>query len=117
MSACGKFHLIDALVSMNGVVAACQRAGQAFIDHVTLRQVVHPEQLWETRGPSLPLRGVMRLWIGIGSLWNLDGSRRRSPTGRGPRAVHAEIPLIRKERGYYTQGFDLRFNLRQLDLF
>jgi hypothetical protein len=50
------------------------------------------------------------LRIGIGSLWNLDGSRRRSPTGRGPRAVHAEIPVIRKERGYYAQSFDLCFH-------
>ena len=31
-----------------------------------------PEQLWETRGSSLPLHGVIGLWIGIGSLWNLD---------------------------------------------
>jgi orotate phosphoribosyltransferase-like protein len=29
--------------------------------------------LWETRGSRLPLRGVIRLGIGIGSLWNLDG--------------------------------------------
>ena len=61
--------------------------------------------------------GVIRLWIGIGSLGNLDGPRRRSPTGRGPRAVSAEVSLIRKERGYYAQGFDLRFHLRQLDFF
>jgi hypothetical protein len=36
-------------------------------------QVVCPERLRETRGSRLPLRGVIRLWIGIGSLGNLDG--------------------------------------------
>ena len=55
-----------------------------------LRQVVRLERLWETRGSRLPLRGVIRLWIAIGSLWNLDRPRQRSPTGRGPRAVSAE---------------------------
>ena len=84
---------------------------------VNLRPVVRPERLWETRGSRLPLRGVIRLWIGIGSLWNLDGPRRRSPTGRGPRAVSAEVPLIRKKRGYYAQGVDLCFHPRQLDFF
>ena len=39
---------------------------------VNLRQVVRPERLWETRGSRLPLRSVFRLWIGIGTLWNLD---------------------------------------------
>jgi hypothetical protein len=72
------------------------------MDHVNLRQVVHPERLWESRGSRLPLRGVIRLWIAIGSLQNLDGPRRRSPTGRGLRAVSAGVPLIRKERGYYS---------------
>ena len=47
------------------------------------------EQLWGTRGSRLPLRGVIRLWIAIGSLWNLDRPRQRSPTGRGSRAVSA----------------------------
>ena len=75
------------------------------------------EQLWETRGSRLPLRGVIGLWIGSGSLWNLDRPRQRSPTGRGPRAVSAAVSLIRKKRGYYGQGFDLRFRLRQLDFF
>jgi hypothetical protein len=62
-----------------------------FIDHVNLRQVVCAERLWETRGSRLPLRGVIGLWIGVGSLWNLDGPR-RSPTGRGRRAVSAGSP-------------------------
>jgi hypothetical protein len=43
---------------------------------------VCPERLWETRGSRLPLRGVIRLRIGLGSLWNLDGPWRRRPTGR-----------------------------------
>lgn len=38
-----------------------------------LRQVAGPERLWETHGAGLPLRGVIRLWIGLGSLWNLNG--------------------------------------------
>ena len=29
----------------------------------------------------------------------------------------AGIALIRKKRGYYAQGFDLCFHLRQLDFF
>jgi hypothetical protein len=41
--------------------------------HGNLRQVVRPERLLETRGSRLPLRGVIRLRIGIGSLWGLDG--------------------------------------------
>ena len=45
---------------------------EQFQKGVNLRQVVGPEQLWETRGSSLPLHGVIGLWIGIGSLWNLD---------------------------------------------
>jgi hypothetical protein len=92
---------MDALVSTNGVVPAHQPPGQAFIDHVNLRQVVRPERLWETRGSRLPLRGVIRLWISVGSLLE-HRPRRRSPTGRGPRAVSAEVSLIRKERGYYS---------------
>jgi hypothetical protein len=104
-------------VSTNGVVPATQPPGQAFIDHVNLRQVVRPERLWETRGSGLPLRGVIGLWIAIGSLLNLDRPRRRGPSGRGPRAVSAAVSLIRKKRGYYGQGFDLRFRLRQLDFF
>jgi hypothetical protein len=55
-------------VSRNGVVPACQPPGQAFMDHVNLQQVVRPEQLWETGGSRLPLRGVIRLGIGLGSL-------------------------------------------------
>ena len=55
-------------------------------DPCDLRQVARLEQLWEARGSRLPLRGLVRLWIGIGALWNLNGPR-RSPTGRGPRAV------------------------------
>ena len=51
------------------------RAATVFIDHVNLRQVVRPGRLWETRGSRLPLRGVIRLWIGIGSLGHLDGPR------------------------------------------
>ena len=98
------------LLSTNGVVPACQPPGPAC-------QAVRLERLWETRGSRLPLRGVIRLWIAIGSLWNLDRPRQRSPTGRGPRAVSAEVCLIRKKRGYYAQGFDLRFRLRQLDFF
>src|SRR5450755_5067627 len=94
-SACRKFHQIDALVSANGLVPACQSSSQAFMDHVNLRQVVRPERLWETRGSRLPLRGVIRLRIGIGSLWNLELTWWCSPTGRGRRAVNAEVPLIR----------------------
>ena len=43
------------------------KAARAFIDRVNLRQVVRPERLWETGGSRLPLRGVIRLWIGTGS--------------------------------------------------
>src|SRR6185369_2096230 len=73
--------------------------------------------LWETRGSRLPLRRVFRLWIGIGSLGNLDGPRRRRPTGCGRQIFTAGIAVIRQKRGYYAQGFDLRFHLRQLDFF
>ena len=89
----------DALVSTNGVVPATQPPGQAFIDHVNLRQVVRPDLLWETRGSRLPLRGVIGLWIDTSSLRNLDRPRQRTPTGRGPRAVSAAVSLIRKKRG------------------
>jgi hypothetical protein len=70
--------------------------GQAFMDYVALWQVVCPEQLRETRGFRLPLRGVIRLWIGIGSLLNLDGPWRRNPTGRGRRTVRFEGALIQR---------------------
>jgi hypothetical protein len=60
-----------------------------------------PEQLWETRGSRLPLPGVFRLWIGIGSLGNLDGPRRR-PAGRNRQIFIVGIAVIRKERGYYA---------------
>src|SRR5882724_10851872 len=56
------------------------------------------EQLWETRGSRLPLRGVIGLWIAIGSLWNLDRPRQRSPTGRGSRAARARICNATRER-------------------
>jgi hypothetical protein len=84
------------------------------MDHWNLRQVVCFERLWETRGSRLPLRGVIRLRIGIGSLWNLDGPRRRHPTARGRRAVSAKVPLIRKKRGCYAQGFDLCFHFANI---
>jgi hypothetical protein len=80
------------------------------MDHVNLRHVVRPEQLWETCGSRLPLRGAIRLWIGIDSLWNLHGSR-RIPAGRGRRAVSARIPLIRKERGYYVSSLRKKSHL------
>jgi hypothetical protein len=60
---------------------------------------------------------VIGLWIGIGSLWNLEGPWRRSPAGRWSGVVSAQVPLIRKKRGYDAQGFDLRFHPRQLDFF
>jgi len=66
-----------------------------------------------TRGSRLPLGGVLRLWIGIGSLWNLDGAR-RIPAGRGRRVVSARVPLIRKEWRCYAQGFDLRLTLHNV---
>jgi hypothetical protein len=69
------------------------KAATVLKDYVNLRQVGRPKRLWETRGSRLPLRGVIRLSIGIGSVRNLDGPRRRGPTGRGPRAVSAEVPL------------------------
>ena len=75
------------------------------------------DRLRETRGPRLPLRRVFRLWIGIGSLWNLDGPRRSSPPGRGCVLLASRSPLIRKERGNHAQGFDLCFHPRQLDFF
>jgi hypothetical protein len=62
-SACRKFHQKYAHVSTNEVVPACQPLGQAFMDHVNLRQVVRPERLWGIRGSRLPLRGVIRLGI------------------------------------------------------
>jgi hypothetical protein len=88
------------------------KGSHGLVDHGNLRQVVRPERLWKTRGSGLPVRGMIRLWIGIGCPWNLDRPRRRSPTGRGRRAVSAEVPLIRKKRTYYAQGLDLRFHLR-----
>jgi hypothetical protein len=69
------------------------KAATVLKDYVNLRQVGRPKRLWETRGSRLPLRGVIRLWIGIGSVRNLDGPRRRGPSGRGPRAVSTEVPL------------------------
>lgn len=72
------------------------------MDHVNLRQVVRPRGLWETRSSRLPLRGVIRLWIGIGCPWNLDGPWRRRPTGRGRGAVSAAVSLIRQKRGGYA---------------
>jgi hypothetical protein len=73
--------------------------------------------LWETHGSRLPLRGVIRSWIGIGSLGNLDGTRRRSPSGCNRQIFIAGIAVIRQKRGYYAQGFDLRFHPRQLGFF
>jgi hypothetical protein len=116
---------VGALRSDNGVSTPATASVSTYPDAmnkftaaaVNLRPVVRPERLWETRGSRLPLRRVFRLWIGIGSFWNMDGPRRRSPTGRGRCGVNAEVPLIRKERGYYAQGFDLRFHPRQLDFF
>jgi hypothetical protein len=61
------------------------------MEHVNLRQVVRPERLWEARGSRLPLRGVIRLRIGIGSLGNLDGPRRRRPAGRNRQICIAGI--------------------------
>ncbi len=90
--ACRKFHQIDAHVSTNEVVPACQPVGQAFMDHVNLRQVVRLERLPETRGSRLPLRRVFRLWIGIGSLWNLDGLRLQSNGSPRLASCHCQSP-------------------------
>jgi hypothetical protein len=113
---CRKFHQMDACVQERssprlsttrpGLYGPCESAAGST-----------PERLWETHGFRLPLRGVIRLWIGLGSLWNLDGPRRRRPAGRGRRAVSAEVSLIGKKRGYDAQGFDLCFHPRQLDFF
>src|SRR5450631_62353 len=83
----------------------------------TGRSSSFPERLRETRGSRLPLRRVLRLWIGIGSLWNLGGPRRRRPAGRNRQILIAGIAVIRQKRGYYDQGFDLCFDPRQLDFF
>ena len=41
------------------------RAAKGVIDHVNLRQVVRPE--WLSPRSLPPTRGVIRLWMGIGS--------------------------------------------------
>jgi hypothetical protein len=40
-------------------------AATVVIDHVSLRQGVLPERLWETHGSPLAVRGVFRLWTGM----------------------------------------------------
>jgi hypothetical protein len=74
------------------VLVLAPRPGQATSGAL---QIVCSERYGKLAVLVFQLRRVFRLWIGIGSLWNLDGSRRRSPTGRGPRAVSGEVPLIR----------------------
>jgi hypothetical protein len=96
--------------AMNKFTKAVMASG----DDGDLRQVVRPERYGKPAVFRIPLWGVIRLRIGFGCPWNLDRPRRRSPTGRGRRAVGAEVPLIRKKRGCDAQGFDLCFHLRQL---
>src|SRR5882672_4992642 len=59
------------------------KAATVLKDYVNLRQVGRPKRLWETRGSRLPLRGVIRLWIDIGSVRSLMGRGGAVQRGEG----------------------------------
>src|ERR1700693_5035430 len=57
--------------------------------------------LGEGRGSFFPLRGVLRLRIGVRRLGNLERPRRRDPTGRGW-GRPAVFPVLREPRARYA---------------
>ena len=62
------------------------------------------EWLGKARGSFFPLRGVLRLRIGVRCLRNLEGPRRRGPTRRNWCGTIA-VTVIREERCCNAQRF------------